>query len=45
MDARCYHGAQGRTRLSPLAFTCNDGIAVAILIALLGIVIAVSNLL
>ena len=45
MDARCYHGAQGRTRLLPLAFTRNDAIAAAALVALLAIVILVSRIL
>lgn len=44
MDARCYHGAIGRTRLNPLTFTRRDAIAIAALIALLGITIAVSFL-
>lgn len=30
MDARCYHGEQGRTRLHPLRFSKADGIAVAV---------------
>lgn len=29
MDARCYHGEQGRTRLHPLAFSPTDAAAVA----------------
>lgn len=31
MDARCYHGGVGRTRLHPLSFSARDGIAVLIL--------------
>ena len=45
MDARCYHGARGRTRLQPLAFTRRDAIAAAFLVALLAVVIIVSQLL
>lgn len=30
MDARCYHGEQGRTRLHPLRFQRRDGIAAAV---------------
>lgn len=36
MDARCYHGGVGRTRLHPLRFTYRDGVAVAALAVLLG---------
>lgn len=45
MDARCYHGASGRTRLSPLHFTSRDGGALGLLCALLALVIAVNILL
>ena len=31
MDARCYHGEQGRTRLRPLAFSAADALAAAAL--------------
>lgn len=40
MDARCYHGEQGRTRLHPLAFARRDVIAAAVLLAL-GAIVAV----
>lgn len=42
MDARCYHGAAGRTRLHPLAFARRDAIAACALAALFAIVIAIS---
>lgn len=45
MDARCYHGATGRTRLNPLTFRRRDAIAIAVLFALLGLTIAASVLL
>ena len=45
MDARCYHGAQGRTRLCPLAFTKHDAAALAIFVCLFAAVLVVSNLL
>ena len=45
MDARCYHGADGRTRLNPLQFESHDALAFAALVALLGMTIAVSFLL
>ena len=35
MDARCYHGAMGRTRLNPLRFARADTVALAALVALL----------
>lgn len=40
MDARCYHGEQGRTRLHPLAFARRDAIAAAVLLVL-GAIVAV----
>lgn len=33
MEARCYHGAKGRTRLHPLAFKRRDAVAAAVLVA------------
>lgn len=45
MDARCYHGAQGRTRLQPLAFAARDAAAAIALVALLACVLVVSHLL
>ena len=45
MDARCYHGARGRTRLCPLAFARRDTLAAVALIALLAAVIFVSRVL
>ena len=40
MEARCYHGGDGRTRLHPLALTRLDGIAVGVIAAMLACVIA-----
>lgn len=45
MEARCYHGARGRTRLCPLAFTKGDAMAAVFLVAVLAIVLLVSHLL
>ena len=45
MDARCYHGAQGRTRLDPLAFGRNDACAALLLACLFAAVLALSLLL
>ena len=45
MDARCYHGAHGRTRLCPLAFTRADAGARAFFVALLAVVLTISALL
>lgn len=45
MEARCYHGAQGRTRLQPLAFTRNDALAACVLVGLLVVTIVISQLL
>lgn len=44
MDARCYHGADGRTRLNPLRYGQHDAVALASLVALLVLTIAVSIL-
>lgn len=41
MDARCYHGEQGRTRLHPLAYRRRDAIAAGVLLALAVAVAAV----
>lgn len=42
MEARCYHGAEGRTRLHPLIFRSRDAVALITLIALLAITIALN---
>ena len=42
MDARCYHGAAGRTRLHPLAFTRRDAWAAALLVSTLAITIGLT---
>ena len=44
MDARCYHGEQGRTRMHPLRFAARDAGAAACLVALAVAVVAVSAL-
>lgn len=44
MDARCYHGGAGRTRLHPLRFSVYDGAAVAVLAAM-AVGIAAANML
>ena len=44
MEARCYHGAQGRTRLQPLAFARRDALAVCVLAGLLVLTIVISQL-
>ncbi|MBQ9042768.1 MAG: energy-coupling factor transporter transmembrane protein EcfT [Eggerthellaceae bacterium] len=45
MDARCYHGADGRTRLHPLAFAKRDASAAAFLAITFAITIALSLML
>lgn len=42
MDARCYHGARGRTRLYPLAFATRDAIAFVSLAVLFAATIVIS---
>ena len=40
MDARCYHGGDGRSRLSPLCYSALDRNAIFVLLAMLALVIA-----
>ena len=35
MEARCYHGGEGRTKLHPLKYNLRDGVAFAILVGYL----------
>ena len=42
MDARCYHGAIGRTRLNPLRYSRDDLLAIGVLVALLAACIILS---
>ena len=39
MDARCYHGAEGRSRLNPLHYARRDAVALVILVATLAVTI------
>ena len=39
MEARCYHGGEGRTRLRVLRFTAEDGKAFAVTLLALALVI------
>lgn len=39
MEARCYHGSEGRTKMKPLKYTRNDRIAYGVLaVYLIGII-------
>lgn len=44
MDARCYHGDTGRTRLAPLRYAPRDAVACAVVAAMLVCVLAVNGL-
>lgn len=44
MDARCYHGGEGRTRLHPLRFAIRDGVATGTLVVL-GICVGLAGVL
>lgn len=44
MEARCYHGASGRTRLHPLAFGARDAVAALVLALILVIVIVINRI-
>ncbi len=39
MDARCYHGGEGRTHLRPMKLTALDAIAAAVMAALVALVV------
>lgn len=41
MEARCYHGGEGRTQMKPLRYESRDYVALAVLIAYFGASIAV----
>lgn len=42
MEARCYHGSEGRTKMKPLKYTKNDHIAYGVLILYLAAIIALN---
>ena len=44
MDARCYHGEQGRTKLHPLRLACRDAVGCAVMVVLLAVVVAANVL-
>lgn len=44
MEARCYHGGEGRTRLHVLCYTKYDGVAVLVMALLIALVVLVSRL-
>ena len=44
MEARCYHGGSGRTRLRPLAYSRRDMGGVAVMAALFALVVATNFL-
>ena len=40
MEARCYHGGSGRTRMNEIKFHCGDAVAAVLMIAFLAVIIA-----
>lgn len=44
MDARCYHGEQGRTKLHPLRLARRDAVGCAVMVVLLAVVVAANIL-
>ena len=42
MEARCYHGSEGRTKMKPLKYTKNDRIAYGVLAVYLAGIIALN---
>ena len=45
MEARCYRGGEGRTKMKPLAYTWRDYCAYGILLMFLAVIIALRVLL
>ena len=43
MEARCYHGGDGRTRMRQLRMGWRDGVAIAIIAALLGVILLLNH--
>ena len=45
MDARCYHGGEGRTKMKPLEYKRNDHVAYILLLGYIAMVIVLRNVL
>ena len=45
MEARCYHGGEGRTKMYPLKYTVNDFLAYLVLLVYLACMILICRLL
>ena len=45
MEARCYHGGEGRTKMKPLSYTRTDRLAYLIILTFLAVIIALAVLL
>lgn len=45
MEARCYHGSEGRTKMKPLKYERNDRIAYLVLFAYLALMIGINSVL
>ena len=41
MEARCYHGGEGRTKMKPLRYQLRDRVAYAVILAFLALIVAV----
>jgi energy-coupling factor transport system permease protein len=44
MEARCYRGGEGRTRMNGMAFSKNDAVAVLVFIAYLAVIISLNHI-
>jgi energy-coupling factor transport system permease protein len=42
MEARCYHGSEGRTKMKPLKYSKQDKLAYLVLVGYLGVMIAIN---
>ena len=45
MEARCYNGGEGRTKMKPLVYAKRDGVAYVVLMGYLVLLVAVNSLL
>jgi energy-coupling factor transport system permease protein len=41
MEARCYHGSEGRTKMKPLKYTKNDHVGYAVLVVYLAVLVVI----
>ena len=42
MEARCYHGGEGRTKMKPLTYTALDRVAYLVILVFLAVIIVLA---